>query len=57
MSCLEENGHASLIRDALKLHRTFSWKRYRIDLQGFLAAWLLVALFIAFYCWMAQWGK
>jgi hypothetical protein len=57
MSALEENGHASLVRDALRLHRTFSWRRYWIDLLGFLAAWLLVSGFIGFYCWMAQWGK
>jgi hypothetical protein len=57
MTSLEEDGHASLVRDFLKLYRTFSWKRYRIDLLGYLAAWLLVSLFIAFYCWMAPWGK
>ena len=54
---LEENGHALLIRDLLKLHRVFKYHRYRIDILGFLAAWLLVAGFIAFYWWMSGWGK
>lgn len=57
MSRLEDNGHALLIRDALKLHRTFSWRRYRVDLAGFCAGWLLVALFIGLYCWIAQYGR
>jgi hypothetical protein len=57
MSPLEDNGHALLIRDLLKLHRGFSFRRYRIDILGFLTAWLVVALFIAFYWWMSSWGK
>ena len=53
---LEDQGHASLLRDLLRLHRTFAWRRYRIDLAGFLGAWLLVAAMIAFYFWMSRWG-
>lgn len=57
MTELENDGHASLVRDVLRLHRTFAWRRYRIDLLGFIAAWLVVLLLVGFYCWMAQWGK
>jgi len=52
---LEENGHASLLRDLLKLKRTFSYRRYRICVLGFLVAWATVCAFIAFYYWMARW--
>ena len=52
---LEENGQSSLLRDLLKLRRTFSYRRYRIDLLGFLAAWIAVGAFIAFYYWMSKW--
>lgn len=51
----EENGQASILRDLLKLYSTFSYRRYRIDVEGFLLAWVFVFLFIAFYCWMATW--
>ena len=50
---LEENGHASLLRDLLKLGRTFSYRRYRIDIAGFFAAWVAVGASIAFYNWMS----
>jgi hypothetical protein len=52
---LEDNGHASLLRDLLVLHRTFSFRRYKIDILGFLAAWVAVGVFIAFYYWMSKW--
>ena len=51
----EENGHASLLCDLLKLNRTFSLQRYWVDVAGFALAWLLVFVFIGFYCWMATW--
>ncbi len=53
---LEEQGHASLLRDLLSLHRTFRYRRYRIDLLGFVAAWLLVAAMAGFYFWLSTWG-
>lgn len=53
---LEENGQASLLRDLLKLHRTFSFRRYRIDVLGFFGAWLLVAVMVGFFVWMSRWG-
>jgi hypothetical protein len=56
MMSLEENGQASLLRDLLKLHRTFSFRRYRIDVLGFFGAWLLVAVMIGFFVWMSRWG-
>jgi hypothetical protein len=55
MSYLEKNGHASLLRDLLVICQSFSWRRYRIDILGFLGAWAAVAAFIAFYCWMSTW--
>lgn len=55
MTPLEENGQASLLRDLLRLPRTFRFRRYRIDITGFLTAWLMVIAFIAFYAWMATW--
>ena len=55
MTRLEENGQASLLRDLLKLPRTFTFKRYRIDVLGFIAAWVAVAAFIAFYYWLSKW--
>ena len=55
MTPLEENGHASLLRDLLRLPHTFTFRRYRIDVLGFIGAWLAVAAFIVFYCWMSTW--
>ena len=52
---LEQNGHASILRDLLKLVRTYSFRRYRVDVVGFLLAWLLVFVFIAFYWWVSVW--
>lgn len=52
---IEEDGQASLLRDLLELGRTFTYRRYRIDILGFLFAWVMVAAFIAFYYWMSKW--
>jgi hypothetical protein len=41
-SSLEENGHSLLLVDLLELHKKFSFKRYKIDLQGFAAAFFFV---------------
>jgi hypothetical protein len=46
-SKLEEEGHSLLIVDLLRLPRTFSFKRYRLDVIGFLLAWLWVVLLLA----------
>lgn len=51
----QEKGQALLLRDLLRLPRTFTWSRYRIDVLGFLGAWAAVAAFIAFYAWMSKW--
>jgi hypothetical protein len=51
----EENGQASILRDLLKLRSTYRYQRYRVDVLGFAVAWIIVLLFIAFYCWMATW--
>jgi hypothetical protein len=52
---VEDDGLALVLRDLLRLHRTFSYRRYRIDILGFLAAWALVAAMIAFYFWLSHW--
>jgi len=40
----EANGEGLLWVDLLRLTKTFSWRRYRIDLIGLLAASCFVAL-------------
>ncbi|WP_417451573.1 sodium:solute symporter family protein [Kordiimonas sp.] len=40
---LLERGHSLVLVDLLSLHKKFSFKRYRIDLLGFVAACLAVA--------------
>jgi Na+/proline symporter len=39
---LEENGHSLLLVDLLSLHRKFSFKKYRVDIVGFMWALLFV---------------
>ena len=51
----EDDGLALLVRDLLRLHRTFRYRRYRVDVLGFLASWLVVAAMIGFYFWMSRW--
>lgn len=43
---LEEQGHSLLLVDLLTLHRRFSYKRYRVDILGFLAATVLILTII-----------
>jgi hypothetical protein len=49
------DGNDLLIVDFLRLPERFSWRRYRIDLVGFLLAWTMVGAFIGFYIWMSTW--
>jgi hypothetical protein len=51
----DQNGQASLLRDLLKLRSTFTFRRYRVDVAGFLVAWLFVLAFIAFYWFLSKW--
>ena len=55
-SKLEEDGHSLLIVDLLRLPRTFSFKRYRLDVIGFLLAWLWVVLLLALGYWITKIG-
>jgi hypothetical protein len=55
-SKLEEEGHSLLIVDLLRLPRTFSYRRYRLDVIGFLLAWLWVALLLALGYWITSIG-
>jgi hypothetical protein len=56
-SKMEEEGHALLIVDLLRLARTFSYRRYRLDVIGFLLAWLWVALLLALGYWITRIGS
>ena len=43
---LEENGHSLILVDLLSLRKKFSYKRYRVDLNGFgIAALFVLAIF------------
>lgn len=53
---LEEKGHSLLIVDLLKLRSKFSFKRYKIDLVGFLLAWLFVVAIILLTMFLARVG-
>jgi hypothetical protein len=55
-SQLEEDGHSLMIVDLLRLPRTFSYRRYRLDILGFLAAWLWVALLLILGYWLTRIG-
>ncbi len=55
-SKLEEEGHSLLIVDLLRLPRTFSYRRYRLDVIGFLLAWLWVVLLLALGYWVTKIG-
>ena len=56
-SPMEENGHALLLVDLLRLPRTFTYRRYRLDVLGFLLAWLWVILLLALGYWIARIGS
>ena len=55
-SKLAEAGHSLLIVDLLRLARTFSFRRYRLDVVGFLLAWLWVVLLLALGYWITRIG-
>jgi hypothetical protein len=55
-SKLEEEGHSLLIVDLLRLWRTFSYRRYRLDVIGFLLAWLWVLILLALGYWVTRIG-
>ena len=53
---LEENGHSLLLVDLLSLHKKFSFKRYRVDITGFLWAMLFVIGIFLFGLFVANIG-
>jgi hypothetical protein len=53
----EADGRGLLLVDLHHLGRTFSFRRYREDILGFLAAWLVVALLISLASWTAWVGS
>lgn len=56
-SQLEEEGHSLLIVDLLRLPKTFSYRRYRIDVLGFLLGWLWVVLLLGLGYWLTRIGR
>jgi hypothetical protein len=52
----EADGQGLLLVDLLRLHRRFSFRRYREDLVGFGVAWVVVAALIALAWWCARVG-
>ena len=55
-SQMEEEGHALLIVDLLRLPQRFSYRRYRFDVIGFLLAWLWVVLLLLLGWWITKIG-
>ena len=51
-SQMEEEGHALLIVDLLRLPQRFNYRRYRFDVIGFLLAWLWVVLLLLLGWWV-----
>ncbi|MDQ3010864.1 MAG: hypothetical protein M3X11_09210 [Acidobacteriota bacterium] len=56
LSQMEEDGHSLLIVDLLRLPQRFSYKRYRLDVIGFLLAWLWVVLLLLLGWWVSRIG-
>jgi hypothetical protein len=55
-SQMEEAGYALLLVDLLRLPRCFSYLRYRIDVLGFIAAWVWVLLILTLGYWITRIG-
>jgi len=55
-SKLEEEGHSLLIVDLLRLPSRLNYSRYRIDIIGFVLAWIWVFLLLALGYWVANIG-
>ena len=55
-SPMEEDGHGLLIVDLLRLPQRFSYRRYRLDVLGFLLAWLWVVLLLLLGWWITRLG-
>lgn len=51
----EDNGEGLLWVDLLSLPKTFSWRRYRIDLTGLLVAFFFV-VFLMFVLVVISWA-
>jgi Na+/proline symporter len=52
-SSAAEKGQSLLLTNLLQLHKDFSLRRYRVDLQGFGVAWIIVAGIIALAYFLA----
>lgn len=55
-SQLEEGGYSLLLVDLLRMPGRFSYNRYRLDVIGFLLAWLWVVLLLLLGWWIARIG-
>jgi hypothetical protein len=56
-SPMEEEGYSLLLVDLLRLSQRFSFARYRIDLIGFVLAWIWVVLILALGYWITRIGS
>jgi len=55
-SGMEEEGYSLLLVDLLRLPKRFNFRRYRIDLLGFIAAWIFVLLILLLGYWVTRIG-
>jgi hypothetical protein len=55
-SRMKENRHGPLIIDLLRLPQLFSYRRYRLDIIGFLIGWLWVVLLVGLGYWITKIG-
>lgn len=53
---LEEQGHSLLLVDLLSLPKKFSFKRYRVDVVGFLAAAMMILAIIGLAIFLSSLG-
>lgn len=53
---LQERGHSLILVDLLSLHKKFTFKRYKVDVTGFVLAWGFVACIILLGSVLSQIG-
>jgi Na+/proline symporter len=54
---LEEQGHSLLLVDLFSLRRTFSFRKYRVDILGFVAATVLILVIIGSGLFLSRLGS
>lgn len=56
-SPMEEEGYSLLLVDLLRLPQRFNYRRYRIDVIGFILGWIWVVLILALGWWVTRIGS